>query len=284
MNNIVSFSGGRTSAYMVHLIERMRKEGTIDNVHYVFLDTGAEHPKTYEFIRNCVKHFGIDLTCLRALVNPEKGIGVTYKIVGLDDCKPDLQPWKDFTAKYGTPYVSGAFCTSRMKTDPFDKWCNNTFGKDNYTTWLGMRIDEPRRIRDRKNIRYLAEISLMDKASILGWWSEQPFDLDIEEWLGNCVFCLKKGVNKIALAQRSEPEMAAEFHELLASDSVRTLGERPAGNAGIYRNWMTIPAIVEAFAPFSDDQIKARMRSASGSCTESCEVFGCQVDMFEAEK
>jgi hypothetical protein len=281
MNNVVSFSGGRTSAYLVHLMEQRRKEGLIDNVYYVFMDTGAEHPKTYEFIRKCVEHFGIELTCLRALVNPEKGIGVTYQEVSLVDCKPDLQPWKDCTAKYGVPYVHGAFCTGRMKTDPYDKWCKDKFGKGNYISWLGIRFDEPRRLKERDGIKYLAEISTMDKNSIIGWWKEQPFDLELSEWLGNCVFCLKKGTNKIALAQREEPEMAKEFHELLSSDNVRTLGERPAGNAAIYRNWMTLPAIVEAFEPFSDDEIKGRMRGNTSACAESCEVFGCQGDLFD---
>jgi hypothetical protein len=262
-------------------MEQRRKEGLIDNVYYVFMDTGAEHPKTYEFIRKCVEHFGIELTCLRALVNPEKGVGVTYQEVSLADCKPDLQPWKDCTAKYGVPYVHGAFCTGRMKTDPYDKWCKDKFGKGNYISWLGIRFDEPRRLKERDGIKYLAEISTMDKNSIIGWWKEQPFDLELSEWLGNCVFCLKKGTNKIALAQREEPEMAKEFHELLSSDNVRTLGERPAGNAAIYRNWMTLPAIVEAFEPFSDDEIKGRMRGNTSACAESCEVFGCQGDLFD---
>ena len=281
MNNVVSFSGGRTSAYLVHLMEQKRKAGEIDNVHYVFMDTGAEHPKTYEFIRNCVKHFDIDLVCLRALVNQEKGIGVTYREVSLDECKPDLQPWRDFTKKYGVPYVHGAFCTSRMKTDPYDKWCKEKFGKGNYQSWLGIRIDEGRRIRERENIRYLAEISLMDKAGIIGWWSEQSFDLGLDEWLGNCVFCLKKGANKIALAARAEPEMAKQFDDMLCSPDVRIMSSRPTSNNAIYRNWMTMPQIIESFEPFSDDEIRGRMRGSSGACAESCEVFGCQGDLFD---
>ncbi|AUR93167.1 phosphoadenosine phosphosulfate reductase family protein [Vibrio phage 1.184.A._10N.286.49.A5] len=44
MINVVSFSGGRTSAYLVHLMEQKRKlEGW--DVRYLFMDTGAEHPR-----------------------------------------------------------------------------------------------------------------------------------------------------------------------------------------------------------------------------------------------
>ncbi|WP_149017487.1 phosphoadenosine phosphosulfate reductase family protein, partial [Escherichia coli] len=62
MINVVSFSGGRTSAYLLWLMEQKRQAG--EDVHYVFMDTGAEHPKTYEFIRNIVSNWKIDLHCL----------------------------------------------------------------------------------------------------------------------------------------------------------------------------------------------------------------------------
>lgn len=56
--HVVSFSGGRTSAYMVWLIEKLRNQGFITaKVVYIYLDTGAEHPKTYEFIKKCVENF-----------------------------------------------------------------------------------------------------------------------------------------------------------------------------------------------------------------------------------
>ncbi|EKO8531682.1 phosphoadenosine phosphosulfate reductase family protein, partial [Escherichia coli] len=48
-HHVVSFSGGRTSAYLVHLMEQRRKAG--ENVHYILMDTGCEHPLTYRFIR-----------------------------------------------------------------------------------------------------------------------------------------------------------------------------------------------------------------------------------------
>ena len=77
---VVSFSGGRTSAYMVWLIEAMRKSGElVAPVEYIFMDTGAEHPKTYDFIKKCVEHFGIELTCLRGDFNQPVGVGHEYK-------------------------------------------------------------------------------------------------------------------------------------------------------------------------------------------------------------
>lgn len=43
MINVVSFSGGRTSAYLLWLMEQKRQAG--EDVYYVFMDTGAEHLK-----------------------------------------------------------------------------------------------------------------------------------------------------------------------------------------------------------------------------------------------
>ncbi|ECH8657212.1 hypothetical protein OY08_05925, partial [Salmonella enterica subsp. enterica] len=54
---VVSFSGGRSSAYLVYLMEQRRKAG--EDVHFTFMDTGAEHPATYQFIRDLVSDWNI---------------------------------------------------------------------------------------------------------------------------------------------------------------------------------------------------------------------------------
>ena len=197
--NVVSFSGGRTSAYLVYLMEQRKKVDPSFQVTYIFMDTGAEHPKTYEFIKNVVKYFNINLVCLRVEINPELGKGNTYKQIPIDDIKYDLKPWEDMLRKYGTPYIGGAFCTDRMKLQPFKKYCEDNFGKGNYTTWLGIRADEPKRLTPKTNIKYLAEISDFEKPDILSWWKEQEFDLGIEEHLGNCVFCIKNLSTRLLL-------------------------------------------------------------------------------------
>ena len=229
-NYVVSFSGGRTSAYLVWLFESSYKSKY--NIEYVFCDTGAEHPKTYKFIRDVVSNFSINLTCLRASVNPEFGIGTTYTVVSIDDIGPDLKPFMDVSLKYGTPSVGAPRCTNEMKSIPSDKYCNEKYGRGNYTKWLGIRIDEPRRIKivdkqldifgESKRIdyskiplRYLGQISDFTKEDVLDFWEGQDFNLEITEELGNCVFCVKKGNNKIALAAKREPELAAQFIEMI---------------------------------------------------------------------
>jgi len=270
---IVSFSGGRTSAYLVHLMEQRRLAG--EDVHYVYMDTGAEHPKTYEFIRHIVREWGIDLHCLRVIPNPEIGKASGYEELDVADIGPDLIPWKRMLNKYGHPYVGGAFCTDRMKTVPFTKYCQEHFGRGNYHTWLGIRADEQNRLKPANGFSYLADISDFEKQDVLGWWEEQPFDLGIQEHLGNCVFCIKKSMQKVALATMDEPELAAQFVDILEKE-IRT-GREPI----MYRGNNTLKSLIALFSDTSREELASRMISMrqydAGSCSESCEAFSCQL-------
>ena len=51
-----------------------------------------------------------------------------------------------------------------------------------------------------------------------------PFDLKIKEHLGNCVLH-KKGINKIALAAKDEPQLADKFIKMINMDDVRIVPE-----------------------------------------------------------
>lgn len=288
MKHIVSFSGGRTSAYLVHLMEQKRKNEGWD-VKYVFLDTGAEHPKTYDFVRACVKHFNIQLTVLKTVVMPEMGVGVGYEVCSLDSIGWNLTRFKSVVAKYSNPCVTSPFCTDRLKTTPMLKYLNATYGKGNYTNWLGMRIDEKRRLKQKPGIKYLAEISIMEKNDILGWWEQMPFDLDINEHLGNCVFCFKKGTTKIALAIKDEPLLAAEFASMLSSPKVRDFSQkRGLPKNVIYRGSLSLEGISKMYADTDRDylfkSLKSSKRYDTNSCSESCEIDFDQLDMFKEIK
>lgn len=318
MYNVVSLSGGRTSGYLADL---MRQKDP--NTKFIFMDTGAEHPATHQFIRDIVKHWGIDLVCLRVVINPELGAANSYRVIGLDEIGPDLTPWRDMLKKYGTPYVSGEFCTDRMKLGPFTKYCDDHYGRKNYQAWIGIRADEPARLwggklhtamlkagmhpmqtqeaytqaacamrfvskewaqialsqdfdvpvallescvakvesNVNKGLNYLSEISYVGKFEVLDWWRQQPFDLQIAEHLGNCVFCVKKSIQKIALAAKDEPELAAQFWELLTSDEVRKMPNRCGTDLVMYRQKTSLADVIQMFSCDSRDELAARMPS-----------------------
>jgi len=201
----------------------------------------------------------------------------TYEILSIQQIGPDLEPWKRMLSKYGHPYVGGAFCTDRMKTVPFIKYCDEHFGRGNYTTWLGMRIDEPKRISPKPGIRYLAEISDYEKQDVIEWWQEQPFDLEIQEHLGNCVFCIKKSLQKVALATKDEPVLAEQFIQTLQDFDIKP-------DKVMYRSNTTLQQVIALFSDTGRDELASRMKSMrqydSGSCSESCEAFSGQMIRF----
>ncbi|HHR6503175.1 TPA: phosphoadenosine phosphosulfate reductase family protein [Providencia alcalifaciens] len=279
MIHVVSFSGGRTSAYLVHLMEQRRIKEDLD-VRYIYMDTGAEHPKTYEFIKNVVSHWDINLTCLRVVVNPELGQGNSYEVIPTSEIKHDLEPWKAIVKKYGLPYPAGAFCTREMKFNPVTKYCKDNF--DEYTTWIGIRVDEQNRLKQKDGINYLADISDFEKDDINHWWSKQPFDLNIPEHLGNCVFCIKKSVNKIALAARDEPILAKQFIDVINGD-VREVNREQQSSQIMFRGNNSLEGIIALFKNHTRDEIANVVKGSggykSGSCSESCEAFNCQLDL-----
>lgn len=395
MKKVVSFSGGRTSAYLCHLmIEKFGRE----NVDFVYMDTGAEHPKTYEFIRNVNEHFGLNITCLRTDFSSPLGAGNGFKVVEIDSITPDLKPFSEMMAKYGTPYIGGMFCTDRMKLVPFTKYCNEKYGRGNYETWLGIRADEPKRYlgdkvvkffndreefpvpneefaylfkamvenqgdprgevdifngcwpepsdydksrfrnewqeavdlivesykgKTKNNLHYMVEISDADKSDVLSFWSKMPFDLGIDEWLGNCVFCPKKSNLKLAAAQRDDPAAYIDFLEAVGDIEVRKVVSRTQdfidrtgfyfyperfygrssqfikrvlrynekryemasnlSSIAMYRGKKSLEQVIGMFDGSTGDEIKARIRGTKSTETGSCSE-SCEVFVCEANQ
>lgn len=266
MKQVISFSGGRTSAFMTLEVLNIHPSAEV-----IFMDTGAEHPNTYEFIRNFAKHFDVNITCLRVIPNAEMRKASTYEKLSVEQIGPDLEPWRRMLRKYGHPYVGGAFCTDRMKTVPFTKYCDEKYGKGNYERWLGIREDEPNRLGNRgPGFHYLADISDFDKQDVIDWWSVQEFDLGIQEHLGNCVFCIKKSLQKVALATKDEPELAAEFWQMIQDEDKKD-------DKVMYRSGNSLGEVISLFSDISRDELASRMTSMrqydTGSCSESCEAF-----------
>ena len=274
--HVVSFSGGRTSAYLTWLIEQKRINEGI-KTHYVFMDTGMEHPKTYEFIRNVANNFNIRISCLRLKVNPILGKGNDYTQVSLNDICCDFKPWNDMILKYSTPTFKMPFCTARMKSEIFKKYCDKWFGKYNYYTWIGIRSDESHRIKDGdSSIKYLASISNFYKKDILNWWSNKSFDLDLPEYLGNCIFCVKKGLNRIALAAKCEPELAEQFNKTVIDKHVRILPNKTHPNEIMFRQYNSLQDIINLYKNVSKEHLINSLHISkvkTESCEESCEVF-----------
>jgi len=151
MKKVVSFSMGMTSAYLLKLMNQM-----FENVDSVLMDTSAEHPLSYKFAGNVIDYFNLNVTVIRLVTSENLGDGNYYEI--LNDVKKldfDMIAFGRSMAKYGVPYIGGMMCTDRMKLGPYTKYCNDKYGKGNFETWLGIRIDEPARFLGAELYRIL---------------------------------------------------------------------------------------------------------------------------------
>lgn len=152
--------------------------------------------------------------------------------------------------------------------------------KEDTSRLIGSRLDWIR----KNNLNYLAEISDFDKQDIINWWSKQDFDLGAEEHEGNCVLCIKKSENKVALAARDNPNHVEKMAGIINSTKTRVVESRSGTDKIMYRGNNTLESLIAKFSMYDRDEIAQRVRGAklSGGCTESCEAFGCssQLDLF----
>lgn len=204
--NVLSFSGGRTSAYM---LARYRDE--IDLV--TFANTGKEALGTLDFVRKCGEYFEKDIVWLEYTTDNEK----KFNIVDFNTANRDGKPFAQLINKRKfIPNVGIRFCSMEMKALTIKRYCKS-IGVDvkEVDMYLGIRADEPRRYHKLKyNMRngWYNKMPLykdrVTEEDVLKYWSNQPFDLDINKWEGNCDLCFLKGMSKKLELLRQKPEVA----------------------------------------------------------------------------
>lgn len=279
-NLFVSFSGGKTSAYMTYKILNSSFKDRYKNIVVCFANTGEEHPNTLKFINNCDKILGFNTTWLEAVINPEMGKGVRSKIVSYETASKLGEPFEDMCAKYGIPNMSFPHCTKYLKQYPLHHYVRSVLGwEKNYDTAIGIRIDEQRRVTKNKdiyNVVYpLIDWFPSDKVDVNDFWEDMPFTLDIDEHQGNCKWCWKKSLTKHFKNIQENPEWY-EFPKKLESrySSVKTTKEgKPLA---LFRGHKTTIMLLQEFSEYKQsNQLSLNFNEdLNGGCSESCEVYG----------
>jgi len=211
---VVSFSGGRTSAYMAHkLINKYGK----DNLLFVFANTSKENPETLDFIKACSDNWRISINWVEAVIHNEKGIGTTYKFVDYKTASRNGEVFKDMNKKYGIPTKDFPHCTRELKEVPIRKFIKDVCGND-YRLAIGIRADERTRINRLRAEKEKWIYPLVDewpttRRMIDDFWKEQPFKLEIPDYLGNCDLCWKKSQKKRMRIINEFPEKADWWEE-----------------------------------------------------------------------
>ncbi|MDD3875454.1 MAG: phosphoadenosine phosphosulfate reductase family protein [Bacteroidales bacterium] len=246
---LVSFSGGRTSAFMTKLLIEMPKYQN-GNLLIVYANTGKENEATLEFVNECDKRWNLGVVWLEADVNPEKGKGTNYKIVDFKTASRKGEPFEDVISKYGLPSKLYRHCTRELKEVPIHKfarmyfkgvkngflaaqvydWLENNADIDdlilsriqnpelhkpaNYLTAIGIRADEKHRIGSKPNYIYpLAEMGFTEEI-IRNWWDKQDFDLQLKDYEGNCDLCFLKSQRKKLTLISENPNITDWWDEM----------------------------------------------------------------------
>ena len=259
MNKIlISFSGGRTSAFMAKLIQEHPIYKDYQKL-FVYANTGKEAEATLEFIDKCDKEFNLNLIWVEADVVHEKQKGTQYNITNFKDAKRKGEPFTEVVKKYGLPSKLYRHCTRELKEIPISKYARDILGKD-YITAIGIRADEKHRLgNDPKKVYPLAELGI-DEQIVRNFWDRQPFDLELKDYQGNCDLCFLKSVRKKLTIIKENPKVADWWLDL----EVNNIEEgRPM--LDVYRNLSMDDLINMAKNPFRKaiDQHELRQQQSN---------------------
>jgi hypothetical protein len=277
---LVSFSGGRTSAYMLwYIINFMKDEYEII---IVFANTGKEQEGTLEFVEKCSKEWGVEIIWVESVpVESKRGKwwGVSHKVVDFKTASRKGEPFEEMISHLGIPSSSAPFCSDQLKKKAIESYLKS-IGWKNYYKAIGIRADEIDRMnpnfRKEKIIYPLVSRNPMNKKMITDWWKKQSFNLDIDPDLGNCDACWKKDMKRLVRIATKKPETFDWWEEM--TDKYGHIQNRE-GNVNMkppfnfYRGNISVKDIKQ-MSEWSRRQLELFTESEKlNGCSESCEAF-----------
>jgi 3'-phosphoadenosine 5'-phosphosulfate sulfotransferase (PAPS reductase)/FAD synthetase len=210
----ISFSGGRTSAYMLHEI-MVANDGLPDRAVVTFANTGREMPETLDFVHDCSVQWDVPIVWLE-YDRPDGKAG--YKVVGENSASRDGEPFETLLKqKKYLPNVVTRFCTTELKIRPMKRYLTKELGWKNWSACVGIRADERHRAKTDSKDRWTYWYPLLDagvsKMDVNEFWSKSWFDLRLNNAAGstpkgNCDFCFLKSEATLAAMAKQHPERA----------------------------------------------------------------------------
>lgn len=208
---IVSFSGGRSSAYMCWLLETMPEYQEREKI-YVFANTGRELTETIVFVRNVMRYViekPIFLLEAKVIHNDRKSSKYTI-IPDFHELAMEGEPYEEVIEKYGLPSVATPHCTRELKVNPIKNFIKDHLGlkKGEYVEAIGYRFDELKRAKNSPDYIYPLIDQKVKKDDVSDFWINGDFkkwDLGLEDFEGNCDFCFKKSWDKLKKMAKKRP-------------------------------------------------------------------------------
>ena len=223
----LSFSGGRTSAYMLWRV--LQSNGGLPSDGVVcFANTGKEEEATLRFVRDCSERWQVPINWVEFRADAPG-----FALVDFDTASRDGEPFEQIIVKRNfLPNPVTRFCTSELKIRTMHKFLRanwQEFGWDaaslGWDQMIGIRADEHRRaskIRARgtstETTKETMLIPLADAgvtlSTIDAFWKAQPFRLGLytdsrgRTLGGNCDLCFLKPAGQVASLIAEKPARA----------------------------------------------------------------------------
>jgi hypothetical protein len=217
---VISFSGGRTSGYMLWRILQAHGGTLPDDICVIFANTGKEMPETLDFVQECSDRWNVPITWVeyRPKIDGQKQFAIVDYY-----CASRLgEPYEAVINDRGMlPNQVSPFCSSELKTRTMHRLIRS-WSWDEWSACVGIRADEERRLakaRGRTTMETSSESLLYPLAEagitkyVVGtFWRSVGFDLQLPNMNGttmhgNCDLCFKKG-QRVQSLIRENPSRA----------------------------------------------------------------------------
>jgi len=234
----ISFSGGRTSAYMLYKVLQAYDMNLPNETKVIFCNTGKEEESTYKFILDCQINWNVPITWLEyEVIEGEHAV----KIVDFETAARNGQPFDALIKRWEPTLPNGRarYCSDYLKTRTTHRYLKS-IGWQEWESFIGIRADEPRRVtKFRANPhpkgKYetvflpLAQAGVSSK-EVGSFWKIQNFDLGLpningKTMHGNCDLCYLKPKAQILSLIKEKPERAIWWMNHEAEAAKRTTGD-----------------------------------------------------------
>jgi 3'-phosphoadenosine 5'-phosphosulfate sulfotransferase (PAPS reductase)/FAD synthetase len=227
----ISFSGGRTSAYMLYKVLEAGGGQLPSEAIVCFANTGKEDEATLKFVNDCSVNWNVPITWVEYRDADPAFVVVNYKTASRNG-----EPFEALIRKRQyLPNPVTRFCTSELKIRSIHKYLKS-IGWDNHNEtmdWIGVRADEQRRaakIADKSRMPLVA--AGVTKQIVGEFWKNQSFDLELPNMNGvtmhgNCDLCFLKGGSQVLSLIAEKPERAIWWAKMEAL--ALALASKPSG-------------------------------------------------------
>jgi 3'-phosphoadenosine 5'-phosphosulfate sulfotransferase (PAPS reductase)/FAD synthetase len=226
----ISFSGGRTSAYMLWRVLQSHGGKLPADAVVCFANTGKEDEATLRFVRDCSERWGVSINWLEYVAHDDPAH--RWKSVDFETASRDGEPLEAVIRQRNyLPNPVTRFCTSEAKIRVMHKWLRANWQRlgwdDTDQEWdqmIGIRSDEQRRVakirargHSTETVQETMRLPLADAgvtlAEIDAFWQSQPFRLELptingRTLAGNCDLCFLKAANQVQTLIAEKPERA----------------------------------------------------------------------------